>query len=111
MIEADADIVDNGTILQAMEIGFNTGNDINARLIEFAKKYSKKKIEYEPLAPPQSLVDEVETFIKSDLEKFVTEGRDGTHMASEIAIKEKVKDHYEAKIKAEEVEINFLMEA
>ncbi len=111
MIEADANIVDNNTILQAMEIGFNTGNDINAKLTEFTQKYGKKKIEYEPLAPPQSLVDELEIFIKSDLEKFVTEGHDGTHMASETAIKEKVKDHYEAKIKAEEIESNFLMEA
>ena len=111
MIEADSNIVDNDTILQAMEMGFNTGNDINTKLTEFAKNFGKKKVEYQPMAPTQVLINEVETFIKTDLEQFVSGGFDGAHMSAEEAIKEKVKDHYEAKVKAEEIESNFLMEA
>lgn len=111
MIEADANIVDNDTVLKALDLAFTTGNDINTNLEDFAKKYGKKKIDYEPLAPTQALTDEVEALIKSDLQNFVSEGHDGTHMAAEEAIKDKVKEHYEAKIKAEEVESNFLMEA
>ncbi len=111
MIEADANIVDNDTVLKALDLAFTTGQNINAQLEDFAKKFGKKKINYEPMAPTQVLIDEVEKLIKTDLEKFVTDGLDGTHMAAEEAIKEKVKDHYEAKIKSEEVELNFLMEA
>ena len=111
MIEADANIVDNDTVLKALDLAFTTGQDINSQLEDFAKKFGKKKINYEPMAPTQALIDEVEKLIKTDLEKFVTDGLDGTHMAAEEAIKEKVKDHYEAKIKSEEVELNFLMEA
>lgn len=111
MIEADSNIVDNDTILQAMEMGFNTGNDINTKLTEFAKNFGKKKVEYQPMAPTQVLINEVEAFIKTDLEQFVSGGFDGAHMSAEEAIKEKVKDHYEAKVKAEEIESNFLMEA
>lgn len=111
MIEADANIVDNDTVLKALDLAFTTGQDINSQLEDFAKKFGKKKIDYEPMAPTQALIDEVEKLIKTDLEKFVTDGLDGTHMAAEEAIKEKVKNHYEAKIKSEEVELNFLMEA
>lgn len=111
MIEADANIVDNDTVLKALDLAFTTGQDINSQLEDFAKKFGKKKIDYEPIAPTQALIDEVEKLIKTDLEKFVTDGLDGTHMAAEEIIKEKVKDHYEAQIKSEEVELNFLMEA
>ena len=111
MIEADANIVDNDTVIKALDLAFTTGQNINSQLEDFAKKFGKKKIDYEPMAPTQALIDEVEKLIKTDLEKFVTDGLDGTHMAAEEAIKEKVKNHYEAKIKSEEVELNFLMEA
>lgn len=111
MIEADANIVDNDTVLKAMQLGFDTGTDINNQLIDFAKKYGKKKIEYQSLSASKELIAEVEKLIKTDLTKFITDGQDGAHIVAEDQIKEKVKTAYEAKIKSEEVEENTLMEA
>lgn len=111
MIEADANIVDNDTVLKAIQLGFDTGSDINKQLVDFAKKYGKKKIEYKPMAPSKELLAEVEKLIKADLAKFVTDGQDGAHVFAEDLIKEKVKVAYEAKIKSEEVEESMLMEA
>lgn len=111
MIEADANIVDNDTILKAMELSFNTGDEINKQLVEFTKKYGKTKIKYEPLAPSKELISEVEALVKKDLTQFMTDGVDGAHMAAETAIKEKVKNAFETRIKQEEVDGNLLMEA
>ncbi|PIU72888.1 hypothetical protein COS78_04550, partial [Candidatus Shapirobacteria bacterium CG06_land_8_20_14_3_00_40_12] len=41
MIEAEAKIVDNDTLLKAIELGIKTGKEINAQLIDFAKKHGK----------------------------------------------------------------------
>ncbi len=111
MIEADANIVDNETALKAMELGFKTGDEINKQLVEFAKKYGKKKIEYESLAPSKELIAEVEKLVKKELDEFMQSGIDGSHISSEEKIKEKVKQAFEAKIKAEEVEANQVIEA
>jgi polyribonucleotide nucleotidyltransferase len=111
MIEADANIVDNDTILKAMQLGFDTGSEINKQLEEFAKKYGKKKIEYESLSPSKELIAEVEALVKAELTQFMVDGVDGAHIIAEDKIKEKVKDAYEAKIKSEEVELSHLMEA
>ncbi len=111
MIEADANIVDNDTILQAMKLGFETGESINQQLSDFAQKYGKKKIEYLPLTPSQELLSEVETLIKDDIAQFLATGADGAHIAAEEIIKDKVKTAYEAKIESKEVEENLLIEA
>ncbi len=111
MIEADANIVDNETVLKAMELGFKTGDEINIQLVEFVKKYGKKKIQFESLAPSAELISEVEKLVKKDLDQFMQGGVDGSHITAEDKIKEKVKEAFEAKIKAEEVEANQLIEA
>ena len=111
MIEADANIVDNDTVLKAMQLGFDTGTEVNKQLEDFAKKYGKKKIEYESLSPAKELITEVESLVKTELTQFMIDGVDGAHIIAEDKIKEKVKDAYESKIKSEEVELNHLMEA
>lgn len=111
MIEADANIVDNETVLKAIELGFKTGDEINEQLVEFTKKYGKTKIEYEPLSPSKELITEVEKLVKKELDEFMQGGIDGSHISSEEKIKEKVKEAFEAKIKAEEVESNQIIEA
>lgn len=111
MVEADANIVDNETVLKAMELGFKTGDEINKQLIEFAKKYGKTKIQYESLTPSTELIAEVEKLIKKELVEFMQDGVDGSHIAVEDTIKEKVKEAFDAKIKAEEVEVNQVIEA
>ncbi|HWS48486.1 MAG TPA: polyribonucleotide nucleotidyltransferase [Candidatus Methanoperedens sp.] len=111
MIEADANIVDNDTVLKAMQLGFDTGTEINAQLSDFAKKYGKKKVDYQPLSPSKELIAEVETLVKKELTQFMMDGVDGAHIAAEDKIKEKVKEAFEAKIKAEEVEENQVIES
>ncbi|KKQ29972.1 MAG: Polyribonucleotide nucleotidyltransferase [Candidatus Shapirobacteria bacterium GW2011_GWE1_38_10] len=111
MIEADANIVDNDTALKAMQLAFDTGTEINKQLEEFAKKFGKKKIEYEPLSPSKELISEIETLVKKELTQFMADGVDGAHIIAEDKIKEKVKEAYETKIKAEEVEANQVIEA
>ena len=111
MIEADANIVDNETVLKAVELGFKTGDEINEQLVEFTKKYGKKKIQYEPLSPSKELITEVEELVKKELDEFMQGGIDGSHISSEEKIKEKVKEAFEAKIKAEQVEANQIIEA
>jgi polyribonucleotide nucleotidyltransferase len=111
MIEADANIVDNDTVLKAMQLGFDTGTEINKQLEDFAKKYGKKKIEYESLSPSKELIAEIEALVKKELTQFMTDGVDGAHIIAEDKIKEKVKETFEAKIKAEEVEVNQVIEA
>ena len=111
MIEADANIVDNETVLKAIELGFKTGDEINEQLVEFTKKYGKTKIQYEPLSPSKELITEVEKLVKKELDEFMQGGIDGSHISSEEKIKEKVKEAFEAKIKAEQVEANQIIEA
>lgn len=111
MIEADANIVDNETVLKTMELGFKTGDEINKQLVEFTKKYGKKKIEYESLSPSKVLISEVEKLVKKELDEFMQGGTDGSHIAAEEKIKEKVKEAFEAKIRSEELETNQVIEA
>ena len=111
MIEADANIVDNETVLKAIELGFKTGDEINEQLVEFTKKYGKTKIQYEPLSPSKELITEVEKLVKKELDEFMQGGIDGSHISSEEKIKEKVREAFEAKIKAEQVEANQIIEA
>ncbi|HOZ81093.1 MAG TPA: polyribonucleotide nucleotidyltransferase, partial [Candidatus Woesebacteria bacterium] len=111
MIEADANIISNDLMLEAIQLGINTGNDINAQLVEFASKYGKQKIEYQNLSPSESLISEVESVVKTELENFMKEGVDGAHIAAEDAIKEKVEQYFEARIKSEELEASQVFEA
>jgi len=111
MIEADAKIVDNDTILNAIDLGFKTGDEINAQLVEFVKKHTVKKVDFQDLSPKAELLTEIETFIKKDLLQFLEDGADGAHIAAEEAIKDKVKEKYEGDIKLQKIEESLLIEA
>ncbi len=111
MIEVDANIVANDIVLDAMKMSMDEAVKINSQLSEFASKYGKKKIEYENLSPSESLINEIEDHVKSDLEKFLQEGVDGAHIAGEKLIKDKVKELYHVAIDNEEVTEGQLMEA
>jgi hypothetical protein len=56
MIETEAKIVDNDTLLQAIDEGFKTGDLVNQQLVEFTKDIAKKKIDYQPLGPSAELL-------------------------------------------------------
>jgi len=111
MIETEANIVDNDTILEALNEGFNIGDQINQQLVDFAKANGKKKIDYEPLAPSSELLAEVEAFIKSDIDNFLATGADGAHMIAQKSIIDKALEHFEPRIKNEEVEKNQIIES
>lgn len=110
MIEANANIVDNDSILSAIKQGIDLGNDINNQLIEFAKD-GRSKIKYDDLSPSADLISEVNKLISADIIKFYNDGLDGAHSVGETIIKEKVLTHFEIKIKSEEVTKIQLIEA
>lgn len=111
MIETEANIVDNDTILNAIDLGFKTGDEINAQLNEFATQNGKQKIKYESLGASLQLISEIESLIKDDAHQFVTNGADGGHMAGQKQIIDSVLEKYETKIKDEVVEKNQVIEA
>ncbi len=111
MIEADANIISNEDMLSAMKLAIETGDNINDQLIDFAKKNSKRKIEYESLTASSELIAEVEKIIKTELDAFMKEGADGAHIKAEDVMKEKIATFFEDKIKSEEVDKNELFEA
>jgi polyribonucleotide nucleotidyltransferase len=111
MIEADAQIVNNDTVLSCLDLAFNVGNDINTKLTEFTQKFAKKKIEFIPSTPSETLISEIDVLLKDDITNFMATGADGAHVAGEIAMRSKVESAYEAKIKAGEIKLSLLMEA
>jgi len=111
MIEADAKIVDNDTVLKAIELGFAEGDKINAKLMEFAKEFGKPKMEYIDLSPSAELQDKVEQAVKTDLQAFIAKGFDGGHMTGEEKIKEVALVSFAKEIESGEIEKSKLMEA
>jgi len=111
MIEADAKVVDNDTVLKAVELGIATGNEINAKLTEFATEFGKPKMEYEDLSPSVELQDKVEASVKSELQAFIEQGVDGAHMIGEEKIKDAAKLAFASEIESGEIAESKLMEA
>ncbi|MDD4937537.1 MAG: polyribonucleotide nucleotidyltransferase [Candidatus Shapirobacteria bacterium] len=111
MIEADGNVVDNDTMLKAIELAKATGDEVNTQIVEFTKNCGKKKIEFESAGPSQDLIKEVESKIKSDVKKFFDDGIDGAHMIGQEIIVEKIKEIYQDKIKSEEISPNHLVAA
>jgi len=111
MIEAEAKIVDNDTLLKAIELGIKTGKEINAQLIDFAKKHGKTKVEFENLSPNSDLISQIEKLIKPNLAAFMENGTDGDHMAAEDKIKEIVLNNYQTQLESGEIETGVLIEA
>lgn len=111
MIEADGNIVDNDTMLKAIELAKNTGDEVNQQISQFASKVGKNKIEFKSAGPSAELIKEIESKIKTDVKKFFDDGIDGAHMAGQEVIIEKIKEIYEDKIKSEEVSTNNLIAA
>ena len=111
MIEADANIVDNDTVLKAIELGIKTGDEINAQLIKFAKEFVKPKIEYTDLSPSIELQNKVEAAVKTELQAFIADGIDGAHMIGEEKIKEGAIIAFAKELESGEFDKAKLMEA
>ncbi len=111
MIEADAEIVDNDTVLKAIEQAQKVGDNINKQILEFAKKSGQVKVEYIPVLPPQDLIDELDKKYSQDFIKFLANGIDGGHMAAENEILDKIKSDYQNRVDNEEGFNNQLIES
>jgi len=112
MIEAGASIVDNKTVLSAIKLAADCGDQINRQIQEFSKKYGQKKIEFAPALPSKELVLQVESKIESDIIAFLENGADdGGHMKAEDAIINKVLTAYQPEIDADKVSTSHLIEA
>lgn len=112
MIEAGANIVDNKTVLAAIKLATDSGNQVNSQIQEFAKKYGKKKIEFTSALPSKDLIAEVENKIKSDIIAFLENGADdGAHMKAEDVIIDKVLTAYQSEIEADKVSTSHLIES
>ncbi len=114
MIEANANIVDNKTLLSAIKKGQDFGQKINQEISTFVKTAGLKKIDYIPALPSDNLIKEVEALIKKDVESFFENGADdGKHILAENTIVDKVLSlpDYQEKIEKEEISVSILIEA
>lgn len=111
MIEAASNIVDNDTMIKAIELAKTTTDDVNKQLVEFAKNFGCKKVEFEKVLPSKDLQNEVENLIKDDVVQFLENAGEDNHSSGQDDIKDKVKTAFEAKIKSEEVSENILIQA
>lgn len=109
MIEADANIVSNEIMLNAIDLAKSTGDDVNKQILDFAKDISQPKITFEPYAPTKELLKEVETLIKADVDNFMDCGADGAHMAAQDQIVIKTKQNFAAKLESGEVSESILV--
>lgn len=94
MIEADANIVDNDTMLSAITLAKETADQVNSQIADIVKKIGQTKISYDSYAPSVTLTTEVEKLIKTDLANFFDQGADGNHQTNEEVIINKVLETY-----------------
>lgn len=112
MIEAGANIIDNATVIKAIDLANTTNQSINQQIEKFAKDNSKTKLEFVPFLPDQSLISQVEKLIATDVADFIKNGADdGKHMAAEQVMIDKILAHFEAQIDAEELNRSLVIEA
>lgn len=111
MIEADGQMIDNPTMYQAISLAKTTSDTINAQIEQIAKEIGKKKFEFTPALASPELAAEVEQVISADIDAFIAEGKDGAHVAGQDALTDKVKKHFQDRVKSGEVNFNYVLSA
>ncbi|MBU1088756.1 polyribonucleotide nucleotidyltransferase, partial [Patescibacteria group bacterium] len=111
MIEAGAKIVDNKTMLGAIKLAKNLGENINKQLVEFAQPIAKKKAEFIPVLPSEDLIKQITPILKKDINDFFDNGGDINSFSAKQKIIDKAKETYLDKIKSGEVNENLLVHA
>ncbi|MBU1130096.1 polyribonucleotide nucleotidyltransferase [Patescibacteria group bacterium] len=111
MIEAGAKIVDDKTMLGAIRLAKNLGENINAKLTEFTTPIANKKIKFTPVLPSEDLIKQVDSLIKKDIDNFFKNGGDINSFSAKQKIIDKAKEAYLDKIKSWEVNENLFVHA
>ena len=111
MIEAEANIINNDVVLEAVKMAMEAGVTVNGKISEFVAQFGQKKIEFVDTSPSTQLLSDIEKHLQTDLAQFLKDGADGAHIAAEDAIKTKIKTIYKEAIESGEQSENTLMEA
>lgn len=112
MIEAGANIVDNDTVISAIDLANNTNQDINKKMQKFVDDNGQTKIDFTPSTPDKDLLSQVEKLVEKDVAEFVKNGADdGAHMATEQVIVDKALEHFKDQIDKEEVKLSLVIES
>ena len=98
MIEADAQIIDNEKVLSAIELAKNTADEVNKQIEKLVQEYGSTKKEFISVLPDENLLAEIENKFLEDINKFLTEGADGAHIAGEEEIFNKVLEYFKERI-------------
>ena len=111
MIEAGANIVDNDTMLKAITMAKETGDEINTEIAKIAKEIGKAKFEYTPFIPSEELLTEVRNLVGKDIADFLAHGADLNAAKAEEKLYQKIHEAFEDRVKAEELNSNLLKAA
>jgi polyribonucleotide nucleotidyltransferase len=111
MIEADAKIVDNEKVLAGIELAKKTADEINHQIEDLVKEFGLKKQKFTPVLPDEKIIKEIETKFLKDIQKFLSEGKDGAHIAGEEEIFNKVLEYFKDKIEKGELSSSKILEA
>ena len=103
MIEAGAKIVDNQTVLNAIKIAKEIGDQINKQIEEIQKQFGKSKVQIETKELSSQLISEIEQKILSDINEFLETGSETSHPLKEEIIIKKVTEVYKEKIESAEI--------
>lgn len=111
MIEAGCNIVDNQTVLEAITLAKNTGDQINQTISAIVKEVGKPKFEYTPFTPTKELISEVEKVISEDIKNFLANGADLNAAKAEEKIFKKIEETFKEKIESKEINVNLVKAA
>ena len=111
MIEAEAKIVENATVLHAIKTAKEIGDSVNSQIEKIKKEIGIAKIEYASVLPSTDLISEVEKQIVDDVLEFLKNGSETSHPSGEEIIIEKIKEAYKTKIESGEIKESDLINA
>lgn len=111
MIEAAANIVDNDTMLSAIELAKNTADKLNAELAASIADVSLPKFSYQPFLATTELSSEINSLIAADVKDLLDNGGDVSGEKIEEKIFIKVDDHFKSRIDSKELNGNLVKAA
>ncbi|RLC35367.1 polyribonucleotide nucleotidyltransferase [Candidatus Shapirobacteria bacterium] len=111
MIEAGAKMVDNQTMLEAIKLAKQLGDQTNQQIIDFAKDISKTKIDFTPVLPSQDLIKTVTAKYMPMIDAFLQAGGDINSFSAKQHIFDQAVEDYQSDIESGQVKKSLLIEA